>query len=167
MIEFPPDLAALLPDGSQSVASQWWATLPEADRQQLVSLWDERWEVSFFHPQTDDCGQVDEWVGVPIVEGGRFVPHDDDGRHEWTPGYFEYLLQNPELILAYDPTSRTVGGVCTQHIAARACLADGQVPAEFRCPFGKALCPMQAMRGVMLRRATQVRLTNIPTPSQG
>lgn len=151
MDPLPPDLLAVLPDGAAPVAERWWAALPEADRRCVAGLWDERLEVCFFAPQADDAGHADGWEQVPAVEGGRFVPSDDDGRGEWSPGYFEHLLQHPELVLAYEP-ARRVFHICTEHSAARACLAAGRVPADFACPVGAAACPMLPLRGATLRK---------------
>ncbi|OWK36607.1 hypothetical protein [Fimbriiglobus ruber] len=148
MASLPPDLLAALPDGAGPVVGRWWASLSEADRAQLADRWDERLEVRFFTPQPDDAGSVDEWDQVPNVAGGRFVPHDDArGLGEWGPGYFEYLLQHPELVLAYEPARRIFHIGCTRHAAARACLAGGAVPAGFDCPVGSAACPLQRLRG--------------------
>lgn len=151
MDEFPPDLLAILPDGSGPVAAEWWASLSDADRRRVAGLWDERLEVSFFAPQADAAGRVDGWEKVPRVAGGRFVPSDDDGRGEWSPGYFEHLLQHPELVLAYEPPTRTFH-ICTQHAAARECLATGRVPTEFVCPVGSTSCPLLLLRGAGLAR---------------
>jgi len=118
----------------------------------LVGLWDERPEVSFFGPQRDDAGSLDGWEQLPRVTGGKFMPHDDDGRSDWGPGYFEHLLQHPELVLAYDPPHRTFYIGCTLHAAARACLTAGSVPREFLCPLGSAACPLQPLRGSRLTR---------------
>ena len=152
MDELPPDLRAALPEGAEPVAERWWASLPESDRQRIAELWDNRLEVHFFSPQADDTGHVDGWEQVPPVTGGRFVPHDNDGRSEWGPGYFEHLLQHPELVLAYDPPQRTFHIGCTRHSAARACLMAGAVPAEFVCPVGSAACPLRPLRGSRLTR---------------
>ena len=108
MDDLPADLVTVLPEGGVDVARQWWSTLTEADRQRIAGLWDERLEVQFFTPQSDDHGHTDEWEKVPEVAGGRFMPVDDDGGvKEWGPGYFEYLLSNPELVMAYEPVRRT------------------------------------------------------------
>jgi hypothetical protein len=148
--QLPTDLLAALPDGSSRVATDWWAALSETDRQRLAELWDERLEVKFFSPQTDDAGYADKWDEVPAVRGGRFIPHDDDGRGEWGPGYFEHLLQHPELVLAYEPQVRTFHIGCTRHAAARACLANGEVPVGFVCPVAEAGCPLEVLRGSRL-----------------
>jgi hypothetical protein len=150
MQELPPDLLAALPEGAEPIAALWWASLPVADRRRVAGLWDERLEVCFFSPQADADGYQDEWEQVPPVAGGRFVPSDDDGRREWSPGYFEHLLQHPELVLAYEPPTRTFHIGCTRHAAARACLAAGRVPAEFACPVGAAACPLVPLRGCSL-----------------
>lgn len=150
MDELPPDLLAALPAGAGPVAQRWWASLTETDRRRVAGLWDERLEVSFFSPQADADGCVDEWDQVPAVSGGRFVPSDNDGRTEWSPGYFEHLLQHPELVLAYEPPTRTFHIGCTRHAAARACLSAGGVPAGFTCPVGARPCPLLPLRGASL-----------------
>jgi hypothetical protein len=153
MEELPADLLAALPEASVEVAQHWWASLPDADRGRIAGLWDDRLEVCFFTPQVDATGRVDEWEQVPPVAGGRFVPHDDRGMSEWEPGYFEHLLQHPELVLAYDPPLRTFHIGCTRHPAARACLAAGAVPAEFVCPIASGSCPLLPLRGARLLSA--------------
>jgi hypothetical protein len=81
MDELPPDLLAALPDGAGPVAEQWWASLSEADRRRVAGLWDERLEVSFFAPQADADGCVDQWEQVPAVAGGRpGARRERDGR---------------------------------------------------------------------------------------
>jgi hypothetical protein len=147
--DLPADLLAVLPPGSSDVARQWWNTLSDDDRTRVATLWDERVEVRFFTPQEDDSGEVDEWEQVPQVCGGRFMPSDDAGRAEWEPGYFEHLLQHPELVMAYEPAIRTFHIGCTQHPAARECLADGQVPSGFVCPVAPGQCPMEPLRGAV------------------
>lgn len=157
MNDLPVDLVAVLPEGGVNAAHQWWSTLSETDRQRIAGLWDERLEVKFFTPQSDDHGHSDEWEQVPAVAGGRFMPVDDDGGvKEWGQDRFEYLLSNPELILAYAPEYR-VFAICTQHAAARACIDNGRVPSDFQCPFesgacpfGSGACPMEQLRGAKL-----------------
>jgi hypothetical protein len=107
MEELPADMLAAIPEAGVPIAQQWWASLPAADRRRIAGVWDERLEVCFFAPQADAAGRVDDWEQVPAVRGGRFVPSDHDGRREWGPGYFEHLLQHPELVLAYEPPRRT------------------------------------------------------------
>ena len=153
----PPDLLAVLPEGAEAVASQWWASLSDANRRRVAGLWDERLEVCYFTPQEDAAGCVDEWEQVPAVVGGRFVPSDDDGRAEWSLGYFEHLLQHPELVLAYEPPTRTFHIGCTRHAAARACLSAGGVPAAFACPVGVALCPLVRLRGAEFTAARHAK----------
>jgi hypothetical protein len=152
MITLPADLLSALPDGSEPVATAWWATLRDEDRNRIAELWDERVEVRFFTPQEDEQGCQDHWDAVPTVKGGRFMPSDDDGRGEWQPGYFEHLLQHPELVLAYEPEHRVFHIGCTQHEAARRCLREGQVPREFECPFKREDCYLHSLRGVQLSR---------------
>lgn len=153
MLPLPEDLLASLPKGSETVAQEWWTSLSEENRLRIGQLWDERWEVRFFTPQANEAGCVDDWEHVPEVEGGRFIPSDNDGRKEWQPGYFEHLLQHPELVLAYEPEHR-VFHICTQHPAAQTCLAQGHVPFDFACPLNESTCPMVPLRGGMLKRPT-------------
>ena len=152
MDNLPPDLLASLPEGASPVAQQWWSSLSEADRTRIAGLWDNRLEVSFFTPQADEAGCIDTWDNVPAVRGGRFVPSDDDGRREWKPGYFEHLLQHPELVLAYEPEPRRFHIGCTLHAAARACIANGFVPSNFVCPVGSESCPLRPLRGLRLAK---------------
>lgn len=151
MDELPADLLAAIPPASGGVAQRWWTSLSEADRRQVAGLWDRRREVHFFAPQTDDAGRIDEWDQVPVVEGGRFIPRDDAwGLDEWGPGYFEHLLQHPELVLLWEPAQRTFHIGCTRHPAARSCLELGLVPAEFACPIDSPSCPLLPLRGARL-----------------
>lgn len=151
MVEFPADLMQAIPRGAVPAARSWWDALPEPERRQVASLWDDRLEVHFFSPQADESGRLDDWAEVPTVEGGRFVPRDDAwGLAEWGPGYFEHLLQHPELVLLWEPERRTFHIGCTAHAAARSCLVAGQVPAEFACPAGTPSCPLLPLKGSRL-----------------
>lgn len=151
MEPFPPDLLASLSDGAAPIAKSWWAALSEADRCRISGLWDDRLEVCFFEPQPDPNGGIDQWEQVPAVQGGRFVPHDNDGRDDWSPSYFEHLLQHPELVLAYEAPRRTFH-ICTQHPVARACVSAGVVPVDFSCPVGLQTCPLLPLRGARITR---------------
>ncbi len=151
MVELPGDLLAAIPPASLDVARRWWATLSEADRLSIAGLWDQRREVHFFAPQPDEAGRLDGWDEVPAVRGGRFLPPDDAwGLAEWGPGYFEHLLQHPELVLLWEPAERTFHIGCTVHALARSCLASGGVPAGFACPADSPTCPLVPLRGARL-----------------
>jgi hypothetical protein len=155
MQPIPADLLAVLPEGAGPVADNWWATLSDADQRRLVGLWDERLEVKFFTPQLDDIGHVDDWEQVPKVARGRFVPAENDDRDEWSPEFFERLLQDPDLILAYEPLYRCFFIACTQHPAAQTCLALGQIPVEFTCPIASKSCPLLLLRGASLLKVAR------------
>ena len=45
MDDLPADLVVNLPEGSEPVARQWWASLSDDERRRIVGLWDERLEV--------------------------------------------------------------------------------------------------------------------------
>jgi hypothetical protein len=156
MLDLPADLLAAIPPSSAQVARRWWATLSESDRSEVAALWDHRLEVHFFERQADDSGRLDDWDDVPPVEGGRFVPRDDAwGLSEWGPGYFEHLLQHPELVLLWEPAERRFHIGCTHHAAARSCLESGGVPPAFACPAGSPSCPLSPLRGASLTSPTQ------------
>lgn len=150
MDEIPPDLLAALPEGAAPAARKWWASLEAADRVHLAGLWDSRLEVRFFEPQADDNGKVDRWNQLPKVEGGKFVPHDNDGRLEWQPGFFEHLLSHPDLALAFETPYRAFHIGCIIHEAARDCVRVGIVPAGFACPLELEECPLLRLRGARL-----------------
>jgi hypothetical protein len=69
---------------------------------------------------------------------GRFV-EPTEGEDEPNDLY-EYLV-NHELSF---PDGR-VFHICTAHPAARAVLASGRIPADFRCPRGERTCPMRVV----------------------
>ena len=146
----PPDLLALLPPGAAPAVARWWGALADADRARLAGLWDARVEVRFFAPDPDGLDTP------PRVVGGRFGPRPDDGRAEWAPGYFEHLLNHPELVMAVDPASGRAFHFCTAHPAARACRSAGAVPADFACPLHSADCPLAPLRGCALDAAPGV-----------
>lgn len=153
MHEPPSGLFDAIPAEGRPIALAWWESLDDEERGRLSSLWDERLEVRFFAPQADDAGGVDPWERVPRVIGGKFVPHDDAwGLDEWGPGYFEHLLEHPELVIVWEPQMRTFHIGCTLHDAARACLESGGVPIDFRCPVGSTACPLLPLRGGRLAR---------------
>lgn len=86
-----------------------------------------------------------------VIPTDLFIPHDDAwGLSEWGPGYFEHLLQHPEMVLLWEPAERTFHIGCTRHSAARACLESGRVPREFACPFDSRSCPLEPIRGSFL-----------------
>ncbi len=151
MTELPDSLRAAVPPASGPAVADWWAGLAEMDRLRVVDLWDARREAVFFERQADEAGRLDDWSGVPSVRGGRFLASDDAwGLAEWGPGYFEYLLANPELYPIHDPTHRTLHIGCTRHPAARACREAGGIPLDFACPVAAPACPLRALQGARL-----------------
>lgn len=151
MLEIPVDLLKAIPRGAESQAREWWSSLSDADRHHLRDLWDARREVRFFSPQRDDSGQLDGWEQVPETEGGRFLPPDDAwGFSEWGPGYFEHLLEHPELVLLWEPAERRFHIGCTRHAAARSCMGSGRVPDDFLCPGAEPDCPLLPLQGADL-----------------
>jgi hypothetical protein len=138
----PLPLIAGLSPADVSAAEAWWSGLSEAVRSEVVALWDERQDVCFFGLATDCDGAV-----PPSVIGGRFVPRDDDdaaGWAQWHAEYFDYLRNHEELVYE-PPVFRTFHIGCTRHEVARAVLAAGRIPADFRCPLEQTNCPLRRM----------------------
>jgi hypothetical protein len=153
MPEPPADFLRTLPPDAESVARAWWDSLTDDQRGRIAGAWDDRLEVRFFTPQGEDEGAADGWDRVPRVVGGRFLPPDDAwGLEEWGPGYFEHLLQHPELVIVWEPQMRTFHIGCTRHATARACLESGLIPEGFECPEGAVACPLRPLRGARLIR---------------
>lgn len=137
----------------------WWDSLSAEARAEVSFVCDERQDGSFFGPIPDDQSGP-----VPGVVVGWFVPHDDAwGLEDWGPDFFEYMLGHPEQYPIWEPTSRTFHIGCTAHPAARACLAAGRIPADFRCPAGSPGCPIRRLlatasdRSIRLDRASTGR----------
>lgn len=119
-------------------AQVWWTNLTAATQGEIVDLWDRRRDECFFGVNRDEAGNK-----VPFVIGGRFIPHDDAWRmDEWFQSHFEYLLNHTE---SAPYVVRTFHFGCTQHPAARACLAAGFIPADFQCPLRSQDCPMRKL----------------------
>lgn len=143
----PSALRTAFTDIDQSAIDAWWAGLPDESRSDVTRLCDERLDACFFGVATAD-GEA-----VPKVRGGRFVPTDDTwGLEEWGPGYFEHLMQHPELVLVWEPPEPKLAFGCTRHPLARACWINGRVPADFACPFSSGSdCLMQQLLGRTIR----------------
>jgi hypothetical protein len=154
MLPMPPDLIDVLPDGCTDTVGQWWDRLPGEQQLHLASAWDSRIEVSFFSPQENEEGVMDDWDNVPTVHGSNFIPRDDSDRNDWMISYFEYLLANPELLLAFNINDRSFHTGCQQHQAARICISNGGVPCGFACPLKLIQCPMHSLRGAKLNRCS-------------
>jgi hypothetical protein len=146
--ELPANILGSVPPDAWPAVERWWSSLTDGERQEAASLWDERREVCFFHPQRDAAGRLDDWRQLPIVEGGRFVPHDDSVRlEEWLDDWIEYLAGHEEVILL----PRVVVVLRTFHIcesvpAARAVVVSGLLPAGFACPLQSVGCPMRRVQ---------------------
>lgn len=141
MVGIPPRLLANLAPADILSAETWWAGLSEADRAEVLNLWDNRQDRCLF-----GLAPYRDGAAPPVVIGGRFVPRDDAaGWAEWQAEYFEYLLNHSEDV--FEPTViRTFYIGCTRHEAARAVLASGRIPADFRCPLAEADCPLEKFR---------------------
>jgi hypothetical protein len=158
MSELPAGILAAVPADARPAVERWWGSLDGAEHQEIIDLWDERREASFFAPQADEAGVRDAWEQVPAVAGGRFVPHDDSVRmHEWLEYWHEYLSGHEEVFLL----PRVVVVIrtfhfCQSHPAARAVVAAGQLAPEFRCPLSADPCPMKQMQAVAPSQSLQI-----------
>jgi hypothetical protein len=160
--QLPLDLTSPLPAAGRDVASAWWAGLSSANQEEVAALYDPRQDC-FFGP-TD--------TGAPRVVGGRFVPHDDAwGFADWGPGWFDHLMEHPEVMLADVVVMRTFH-ICTRHPAARAVAAAGCLPADFVCPLESTGCPMRRLLDAVPDRSLQLagagsRVVALPVPDGG
>jgi len=141
------------PDVARQEIERWWVSLTEERREQVAHLCDER---------QDKC--VFGIVGIDEVEveSGHFMPDEeiqDDG-DAWNQDRFDYLLNHPELVIAWEPSSGRVHHVCSAHAAALRCLVEGAVPKDLQCPFsavelvegtGATTCLMDPFRGRKIR----------------
>ena len=143
MVDLPTQLLVDISPTDAAAVEAWWAGLPEAARSEVAALWDERQDICLF-------GMAPELDGAapPVVIGGRFVPRGEAaGREEWRAEYFEHLMNNLDLVFFEAPVVRTFH-ICTRHRAARAVLAAGRIPADFRCPLDRADCPLRRLLDV-------------------
>lgn len=147
MDELPVGVLGAVPADARPAVAQWWAQLNDTDRRQLRDSWDTRQESYFFTRQAGDS-----WARVPVVNGGRFVPHDDSVRmHEWLEDWQEYVLGHEDVILIpWGLAVMRTFHICQAHPAARAAVDAGRLPANFQCPFGAASCPMRRLQAVAL-----------------
>jgi hypothetical protein len=150
MDEVPRQLLdGLSPEESEKVAV-WWAQLTDAAQAEVAYLCDPLREECFFGVISEDAA-----AQVPVVIGGRFVPRDDvAGWEEWHAELFGHLLCNPELVVFAPPVVRTFH-ICTRHEAARAALAVGRIPVDFRCPLSLEECPMRQLLSVAPNNSLQ------------
>jgi hypothetical protein len=141
MEAIPARLLNRLSPGDAELIADWWAGLADSDRTEVVALCDARLEECFFGVPPADQEEV-----IPVVIGGRFVPGDDAaGWAEWHAELFDHLLCHPDLVFLVPPVDRKFHIGCTRHEAARAALAAGSVPADFRCPLDEEDCPMRRL----------------------
>lgn len=113
--DLPKTIVETLSPEQLERATEWWHTLTAEDRRALRPV-----------------------VGPRGVLVGRYVePGEEDNDHV---DFYEYLVAH-ELFLEDGPTFH----ICTAHPDARAAVADGRIPSNFRCPFASETCPMRAM----------------------
>lgn len=98
-------------------STNWWQGLSELDRRALRRRLRLRDEVI--------VARFEE----PVGDEGP-VPSD----------FYEYLVGH-EVYLEDGRTFR----ICTAHAQARAVVAQGRIPYEFRCPRAEAGCPMRRL----------------------
>lgn len=136
----PDNLIESIPPPLRPDARAWWESLGESERDELALLCDSRREIFLFETFSEDDS--------PAVTGGRFIPHDDAfGIDDWGEDYFQHLLDHPELVIAFDPASRTFHLGCSRHVDARRCFAKGEIRHPFNCPFGSRECLMHQILG--------------------
>jgi len=126
----PAGLTKRLSSAERRDVERWWDDLAPTERGALRR----------------DAGRAPRGLVARFVEAGTEA--DDAGATD----FYEYLV-NHEIFLEDGRPFH----ICSSHPAARACLAAGLVPSGFRCPKGRAACPMRALadaaggRDVLLR----------------
>src|SRR6266496_4636340 len=141
MSQPPPELLWGMSTENISIVQAWWAGLSDGTQSEILTLWDERVDTCFFTPMPEQPGENGS-AAVPKVIGGKFASYEDtSGWDEWHAEYFDHLVNHPELVLLEPLVERTFY-ICTRHEAARAALAAGRIPPDFKCPFRLEGCPM-------------------------
>lgn len=146
MAAFPLPLFVRDHPADAHVVQDWWDTLSEADRSELLVLWSRRGNDCRFS-RTADGDDPPAWHRLPIVTA-EFTDDDQPG-DDWVPDWIDHLLSNPEEVWVW-PTHRvivfrTFHTGCTAHPAARAVLRTGFIPHDFACPLASADCPMRKL----------------------
>src|SRR5262245_57063158 len=95
--------------------TRWWRGLTSVERRALRR----------------DGGRPPAGVMARFVEAGQ-----SERNVEGTTDFYEYLV-NHELSFEDGRTYH----ICSAHPAARAVIAAGHIPADFRCPRGSSPCP--------------------------
>jgi hypothetical protein len=67
----------------------------------------------------------------------RFVEHEES---DDAVDFYEYLVNHEVFLEDGRPFH-----ICSAHPLARAAIARGVIPADFRCPLDRATCPMRAL----------------------
>jgi hypothetical protein len=109
---------SLSPEQARGV-DRWWEELEPSERRAL----------------RPNAGRAPARVVVRHVAGAELDEGDADAGD-----FYEYLV-NHEIILDGERTYR----ICSAHPEARAAIAAGRIPAEFRCPLARAACPMRSL----------------------
>jgi hypothetical protein len=141
---FPLPLLARLSAENAAPVVSWWDALTDADRSELLTLWDRRGNDCRFNlaAHGDD---PQGWHRLPLVQG-EFTDESQPG-DDWVPDWIDHLLSNPEVWVwaAHRVVVLRTFHICTAHPAARAVIRAGFIPAGFVCPLGSAECPMRKL----------------------
>jgi hypothetical protein len=117
----PAQLTKRLSPEQTTDVDRWWQELAPA----------ERWALR------PNAGRPPARVVVRFVVAGEAELEEGDAS---TSDFYEYLV-NHEVIL----DDGRCYHICSAHPEARAALAAGRIPAEFRCPFARPTCPMRSL----------------------
>lgn len=138
-VPVPEALLEGFPDVERAQIERWWAGLTPETQVQMDGLCREHSDSCVFatldHPK--------------LMEHGRFLPDEESGPDDdgWEQDYFDYLVNHPMLVIAWDGQGKRFHVGCVAHPHARACWSRGQVPADFACPFQREACLMAPLRG--------------------
>jgi hypothetical protein len=160
-----PLLTRLSAENAVPVAA-WWDALSEADRSELLTLWDRRGNDCRFSLEIDG-GDPPVWHRLPLVDA-VFTDEAEPG-DDWVPEWTDHLLSNPEVWVwaAHRVVVMRTFHICTAHPAARAVLRAGFIPAAFACPLASAECPMRKLLKLAPGRSIRLRLVSAEVPDAG
>ncbi|MEM1414024.1 MAG: hypothetical protein AAGH15_03950 [Myxococcota bacterium] len=130
---------------------RWWLGLPDEERSALLEAWDARREDIAW----TSAGR--RWEPLPIRVQGRtdIDPLLGPERRLMQRQLLEFINGHEEVRFFFRDVKFIV---CRAHSPARRALAEGVMPAGFRCPVRGEACPMRAISAAAGERAVHIEL---------
>ena len=103
MNPIPPQLIEGFPEVAREEIEAWWFSLTAERQSQVQRLFDEREDKCVFGIIGSEDADVE-------IEHGQFMPGADepDEGEAWQQDRYEYLVNHPELIIAWDMRSTKI-----------------------------------------------------------